>query len=273
MRQLLILAFIFSTHIASAANCERLLTVSAAEQARVLFFKRSLRRAGSVEKLAQLRYGDTVGSRALTLLNALGPDFGDLIADPGLVLRIDEFVAFAKEHVYANPWEARSAFSQSLGTAHVFRALALTPDMAATTNKLGLVATYIREEGKELRASGADPYTHNIFSMMKERWRNADGSLVATSPELPAIDSLMSVTYNLDIAKIVAGQIVKALWVPEIKMYIYEIEIPVIDLLARPGDDGQIESFVLFRIYRDEITSIQGPLDLETMTFGAPKRT
>ncbi len=249
-------------HVAHAADCTDFLTPHISES-RTLFFKRSLRRAGTTDKLARLRYGEVFGAKALSLLQELGPHFDSLVSDPGLVLRVDDFVAFAKKHAYVNPWEAREAYSKYLGKARVFRALALTPEMAQAVSKRGLLATYLRDEGHELRKSPADPYAHNIFSMMRERWRNGSEDIVASSPELPPIDSLLSVTYNLKIAKLVAGGIVKSLRMPEVKMYIYEIEIPVIELMARPGDSGQIESFVFLRIYPDEIISVKGPLEPE----------
>jgi hypothetical protein len=245
-----------------------------AKSPRVAIYQESLKRS-SPEALATQRYGDPIGPDALKKLSALGKPFADLIADPGVVMRVDDFVAFASKLDVSKmgAWDLREAYSQHLGVAHVFRGLAMTKAQAEVDHRDGMPAGYLRPDmSGNAEWSKGDPFTQNVFSMMKERIHGGGWGSISTAPDQPPLDALMSVTFNRKIANDVTAGLIKQVQAttdqyPDLKVFIYSIDIPELDLLPGPVFDafkGMVnrdELFAPFFIKPGEITKMDGPLE------------
>ena len=129
---------------------------------RVAVYQESVRRAASLEALAEARYGAEAGMASLNKIRtALGPGYDVLVSDPGIVMRLDDFLAFsAKQDLKAlKPWELRELYSQHLGTAKVYRGLALTEEQAKAVQKDGMLSGYLRPDATgNVEWSKGDPF-------------------------------------------------------------------------------------------------------------------
>src|SRR5690348_3070031 len=143
MRAIVLVFYFFKVIFASlpaeaTTTCQDLISstgeahqISFSEEHRIQFFKNSLGRSGSIENLAVERYGESVGASALARLRQMGHGFEELISDPGIVLRLDDFEKFLSSQPKSNAWDSREKYRMHLGTTRVYRALALTPEMAS----------------------------------------------------------------------------------------------------------------------------------------------
>jgi Flp pilus assembly pilin Flp len=245
---------------------------------RLAVYQESVRRAASIESLAEARYGAEIGLASLgKIRGALGARYEVLVSDPGIVMRLDDFLAFAAKQDLASmaPWELRELYSKHLGTANVYRGLALTEDQAKAMQTEGMFAGYLRPDATGNAAwSQGDPFSQNFYSMMKERIHGGGWGPISAAPNQPVMDALMSVTYQEDVALLVTGGLVKQIGRPDVKMYIYRIDLPKLDLLPGPVFDrlptyvNNDELFAPFRIRPEEIISMEGPLEPRMIDLG-----
>ena len=134
---------------------------------RVEMFQGTLKYWGGREATAERNY-QKYGKALLQRLEALDPRYGDLIADPGIVIRLDDFENFAKSSPQKlDAWKMREAFRDHLGTRTVYRGLALTEAEYKEIQFKGLVPrdymdadaifdkTIKRYEGSRGRMAGA----------------------------------------------------------------------------------------------------------------------
>ena len=116
---------------------------SAASRYRLKLNRSGLSRGEDVRTFATRRYGDKPGTSALGRLRRLGSGFEELIADPGLVIRIKEFERFVHDQRLGNEdsWAAREKFSAHLGKRVVYRALVLDEKEYREVLKNGMKST------------------------------------------------------------------------------------------------------------------------------------
>jgi hypothetical protein len=114
---------------------------------RAMLTERLLEVSKSTEELAQMLYGDK-GAKVLARLKRIGPGFDRLVHHPGLVIRLAAFESFVRSSGlrHSPPEIALEAFRQKLGTATVFRAVALTDKQLETILKQGLESDFGRHD-------------------------------------------------------------------------------------------------------------------------------
>ena len=214
-----------------------------------------------LDHFAKRRYagrGANHGGRLLTDLRKIDPSLEVLIVDPGLALRMDQFISFAKKHKKAHPqtlyypWELRDQFSQSLGMTTVYRSLALNETEANIIAKEGLLPRVLREPHTEKQVC-LQYLTQNLQEVFSDR---VDNNTNAQN------DTLQSVTSYNSIGNSVADSFRNA---RHPVIYEFEIKLPKLDLLSPDGQimyklnpySSAVESFVPLKIEPSEITGVQ----------------
>jgi hypothetical protein len=90
---------------------------------------------------AQTQYGKH-GMRIIERLTSLHPNLDVLIVDPAIVMRINDFEAFARPRLLhgtlVNPWHLREAYSDSLGYVSVYRTMILTEEAKNEILEIGI---------------------------------------------------------------------------------------------------------------------------------------
>jgi hypothetical protein len=147
--------FLFSVFLSSVVgakeyqsppiNCERLLStlILAPYPSRLTLIKAV---AISIDPLAysKSQYGNSIGTKIVRRLQKIGKDFDRLCVDAGLVSKFDEFERFIKnlDSIPNDPWIVREAFSKSLGTIKIYRAIAVDEEEAQFAVNGGLVSPF-----------------------------------------------------------------------------------------------------------------------------------
>lgn len=227
------------------------------------FLKNKANSISDFYQFAKNRYGSE-GVEILRKLESINPTYSGLIADPGIALRIEQFESFVtnSRRTYGNLWDARQAFSNSLGSSKVYRAVAISDEEARLIAFHGHLAGKFRNVENLRRKEIGDDINYHIGE-------HVDGS----SP----ISSLVSVTNNPDVATAVAfglrGKDIKK------RIVLYEIDMPRIETVPVPLEhqaqiafiinvhpargqpvkvsmaDEKLESLVYLRISPEHITS------------------
>jgi hypothetical protein len=84
-------------------------------------------------------------------LRALGPDFQQLIVDPGLLQYFSEFKLFMRTHKGLSAWEARDLFArQPWMQTKVYRGMALTDSQADHIKKIGIQSSFARSSPNQI---------------------------------------------------------------------------------------------------------------------------
>jgi len=244
--------------------------------------------ASSLETLdtfAEERYGIEPGKNALRRLRKLNPRFEELIADPGLVIRLKRFEEFIRANNFSlmDPWLARERFSEALGHKVLYRALVLT-----------------NEEYRAILAKGmGSPRTlTETFLGPGEIWEDLKGLYLMKVAGIDRDSPILSLTEIPDVAKAAASAFLYKFRRPILgifdpkrdkskAIYMFTVKVPELDiifpeaahLLAPPiieshmvGQilrvhsprgkasyvyDPSVESLVLFKIGPEEILSSQ----------------
>lgn len=234
------------------------------------------------EATAQHLYGDEA-PRVLARLRSFGPGFDRLAFHPGVVTRLSEFKHFLDRRGLRGtaPEAALAAFSRSLGTRTMYRALALDDAGAARIATRGIESSLSRHD-LDLDLVWPKP-TFDGGAPSKEEGNGGIGSSIARSITNRLMgwggmaDPLLSVAVDRDVA--IAATAPFATNGKQI--HVYELRVPVLDtfrtgkpgsVLARHQDrqwlvldhpDGRVEkvpfpaadteSFLLYRIDPKEI--------------------
>lgn len=198
------------------------------------------------------RYGE-FGITALNLLRSLGPNFKQLVVDPGIILNLNEFLNFAQRSGTENQdaWNMRERFSNSLGRDEVYRALILSPDEFNLIKGSGILSD-------ALRSHQVSSFDNLSFAM--EVLKRVKKNFLSTNP--PVADRLLSVTSAPYIAQIVATSAASLKELGSKKLYLFKISLPKLDNLFFAKDSPAICSYEkrdseIFRLYVGEQPTIR----------------
>lgn len=172
----------------------------------------------------------------------LGEKFLPLLAEPGLVMRWKEFIPFAQGFLVkspqATPWQVREAFSAKLGKRKIYRGMVLTEEEAkgmqqngiwapgmkdASDRQTRIVRTLNPDEGGAQRSEISSP-SNEIASRLSDYRDERSGYLSVSSYDTVA----KSVGYHT------SGKTGD----PTRKLFLFEIELPEIDLVRVEGVFG-----------------------------------
>ncbi|MEO6953719.1 MAG: hypothetical protein ABI321_18090 [Polyangia bacterium] len=234
------------------------------------------------EATATHLYGEAA-PRVLARLRSFGPGFDRLAYHPGLVTRMSEFKRFLDQHGLRNakPEDALAAFSRSLGTRTVYRALALDAAGAARIKVRGIESA-LSQHDMDLGIIWPKP-TFDGMTPTHERGDDGFGLPVARSISNRLTgwggmtDPLLSVAADRDVAIAATAPFAT----DGKQIHVYQLRVPAIDMfhmgkkgsvLPRNQDrqwlvldhpDGHVvkvpfpaadtESFMLYRIDPKEI--------------------
>lgn len=206
----------------------------------------------------------------------LGDQYLSLLLDPGVASRLDKLILhklfrFRFQKPTAN--DLRESFSKSLGTRTMYRGMLMDPVQAEVILQDGISSDYHRKFGRILKVNDLE------FDPRADIYRRvADWGT-------PAYIDFHPYSISLSENSLVAGSI--AYWVAgwgqsRKSVYVFEVEIPVIDLVERSGlispkwqpaaaktwyylhgrklmnaADKRFEQWAFFHIPPEQITSIQ----------------
>lgn len=214
---------------------------STSENAR-LFYHRDVADAvsGNFERFAGDRYGFG-GVRALSALESLGPQFRELIADPGIALRAENFKQFVigSGLERAEPWAARELFSQYLGTRTVYRALNLTAADHANIMRNGMDSALLRSSDDvvvQLKVLMNESLSSHVSRRVRPQTSNSrdplmsvsgDPTIAAAASSQARVNEVFTPLQSGNIFGFFAGSMMQ----PLKSTYLYTIKIPEIDLI------------------------------------------
>lgn len=114
---------------------------------RIKGLKKTAEQIESFNLYANNFYGPIRGRIVVNELNLLGRNFEQLCVDPGIVNNLHTFALFVLNNrsLKNDPWKARQAFSDSLGSVRVYRAIAVPNEtQAADLKAQGSVSEEVR---------------------------------------------------------------------------------------------------------------------------------
>lgn len=171
------------------------------------------------------------GTRAFAELKRLNVKFTPLIVDPGIVFRIDEFIAFAEKqrHTDTDPWVLRNQFSESLGKTVVYRAIAVTNKDSGAIKNFGMQSRLVRDTGflhEFYYFEDEQPLSRaTVLSLSQQMSMRIDGNENAYwRPRT----SLLSISADPEIAKAVAFDHLQK----DQRVFLAKILIPILDLIS-----------------------------------------
>ncbi len=210
------------------------------------------------------------GAEALRKLRA-HEWFEVLIVDPGLVLRLDDFLAFVSAEKLTDPWAARERYAAKLGKKRVYRGMAVTDEDRKSIEATGILSGALR--------GGTPPRPAHILDQLV-------GHLAGAAA--PGEDTAISVSDDPEISKCVAHMFGRG----DKAVHVWTLEMSPLDLVTAdvnhplcqpeptPGSvackrisyrkpyppevypvfcrqfyDAKVESFVLYRIDPSEYVS------------------
>jgi len=253
-------------------------------KSRVDWYKDIAKDIEDFDEFAERRYG-VYGETAINALKSLNDSFLSLLVDPGLSLRVEDFVEYVEKNELeqSDPWEARARFSKELGSDTIYRGLKLTLDEFETIRTKGIESEFLRKDStfeNYSRQSLAIEILHRAL-------------FVVQISGYEYFDPLMSVTEDIETA-ICVSRTQKNTSLKSREVYIFEINIPQIanfttiknskicnysqrrnESLPYLADAARvrqiicekllpsknIESFVSLTIHPDEITGYVSPAD------------
>lgn len=211
-------------------------TLCQAQEKRLDALKRISQTITDPQNYAYQTYG-VFGLEALMILKAIGEQYTVLLSDPGLVYHIQKFQTFMKAHssIFNDPWKAREAFSQFLGTKLLFRGMKLTDKERQGIAQTGIVFPTARTQ-----CVHTGVFSPNYIEQIRLRVFNAmDKSMFLSMTEYSDVAYQATLLYGEQ----KQGQ-----------SYILTLEIPEIDL-----------------IYIDKTSFMSSLVDLFVTTSGHPE--
>lgn len=176
---------------------------------------------------AHQNYGP-LGVEFLKKIRAINEKFIELLLDPGVVFHSQDLFDFLKKHPnsFQEVSELREAFSKSLGTKKIYRALYINPEELDYIKTHGMPSKYL----SALNGPIGD-LPQSILSVLTMRL----GLLNQLPPELQQqfakIDYSMSVTEEDSIAAAVVYQDSQTNPDREKSVILFELQVPVLDIL------------------------------------------
>ena len=217
------------------------------DKSRENILKRAVYTINDFYEYANKRYGD-FGIELINKLESIAPQMKILSVDPCVAFHIDGFKKFAKKHKdIEDPWELRQAFSDSLGTKEVYRAICLDDKQADKVRSLGMLSQSIRLNQEKLDVSSIkvnlqDIFLDRIFEIIK-----------------PEKDELVSVTDFRQLALYVSDRYKTK----DSKIFLAKCRVPKFSLLysSKKGNilkvkkpiKKEVESFIHLSIQPNEI--------------------
>ncbi|MES2768158.1 MAG: hypothetical protein V4596_03350 [Bdellovibrionota bacterium] len=176
------------------------------------------------------------GVTAFEKLNTLNHKFAQLIVDPGVVLRLDEFIRFVKQKklLSTDPWEAREVFSKSLGTKKIYRALALTDSQAIEISNYGMHSAVVRFDKKNIHEFAIEKDRRGKFIQVNSREQmtfNAHLLEMIRRGGNSQKTRTLSVSEHPEVSLAVAYEKIRYKNIDNKSIYLFELEVPNIDLL------------------------------------------
>lgn len=266
-----------------------------------------VRLAGQVDNyrsfaIARYSFG---GTDALKRLQSLSPEFGALIVDPGLVIRIDEFESFVRENRLAggDPWSVREAFSRKLGTRVVYRAMVVDYAEHQRIMKHGIASALLRNP-RTTDENIAESLSLNLSYLIERRiaGRVSENDSIMSVSDIPEISASAAAINRVSSVRngMMQGGLF-GMWTSMMSqglksVYLYEIKVPEIDIIFRGDkndvlptslhsektdihvatmksgiqsfkfDDRRVESFILLNIEPTEIVSARPLTPFELST-------
>lgn len=242
-------------HTKKREHSSLVLSKISTEQLSYIKFGIGLRKIRSIDDYAEAKYGEILGSQAITFLQR--HNLIELITDAGVVMRLKELDLFLQnQRQDVSPWKIRQLFSDYLGEVEVYRAMALTEGEARAISKSGLLSAAQR---------APRPKDNDVNEVKNELAHHSSG--------FSGSSDYISVTSYPTLAISVAKTFLK----PESqkKLYLIKLKMPVIDLinfdgvfknqdhnlalrinLSKVPVDYKLESFAITHIPPQHITSI-----------------
>ncbi|MBI5065025.1 hypothetical protein HZA97_02205 [Candidatus Woesearchaeota archaeon] len=174
------------------------------------------------------------------LSSCLGDEYIQLVLDPGITSRIEEFVKFASKLIKKeklNPWVLRDIYKNQLGKKMYFRGLAVDDAEKEKILKKGLFCNLIRNGGTVKQ--GVEMFLSEGINKIILNHSNMT-NLEVTPLMSISEDSQLSV----HVAKGEANKINK-------EVYVFGFSIPVIETIRK----DESESFAIFEIPPEYIFS------------------
>lgn len=208
------------------------------------------------------------GLQFLKAIRLLHPQLEELVYEPGIVLRLDQFIRFIREHPGLGPYEALNLFKEHLGTRRFYRALALDPEsaLALQTRPGPLLSKSLFQ--KLGRNEPLKVVAYSLNEDMKKQVSKANGEFLLSISAIP------------EVSIAVAQQVLAQEPSQNKSIYLIAIDVPVLDTLPLdsldyygPANislinkatgamkqlkyDESLESFLLFGIETGEILEVQ----------------
>lgn len=243
----------------------------------------------NIESWAKVFY-EGRGFRAYNKLHLLGDQFTKLLVDPGIVMRLEEFIRFVRDNNLKkeDPWEIREKFSKHLGNKTVYRSISVDKEKVKNLFVEGLSSDLLRESNLL-----EDIYSFNGFGKPVRRPRHSINELFwyrsssNSNPIGVSHSPILSVTNYPDVADAVAFSFLKE----GQSLIRARLSIPVLDIVypnagfgigpeyavafmmtrsrifyevvpvgktpyTIPGGGPKLESFVFYAIQPEEIVSL-----------------
>ncbi|MBX9767886.1 MAG: hypothetical protein K2X47_11490 [Bdellovibrionales bacterium] len=220
-------------------------------------------------------------------LQKLGPGFTKLVVDHGILLRIDEFISFASKK-YSDPWLARSAFSQHLGTQKFYRSLWLSKEELAKIETSGMDSLLLRYRGEVYnRPDTSAQFPDWFFNLANSRYAILDEMIYGLGGQLkvrkdpPALNWTTAPSPFLSFTKF--PQIAEWMLSLHEKVWltkdpnrnlpvVFEIIVPVLDVIPRYDNplfisDTPVNSTVQVQMDSGETYTIPADNDMESFAL------
>lgn len=167
-------------------------------------------------QFAQLNYGPAA-SEVFHKLMGLGREFLPLMAEPGIVLRLNAFVEFARPRIAEGIHrdEIVRQFSSHLGVTRVYRALYLTPEQAEAIRVRGMTPRSFVNSTPEMTADLIS--SRGYIQLLEDR---KSGKNIESSP-------FLSMTSHREVAIAVALDFAA----PGLKLYVFTLDLPQLSLV------------------------------------------
>lgn len=281
-------------------ECENLLK-TVIRETRIELLQRKADILPDLEYWGRGYYGKATADLATSKLKAVDDRFVKLIVDPGIVFRMDDFIAFVKKQNLADldPWLARQRFRNALGNATVYRAVAIDEISASEIKKVGMKSILLRDSGflhEFYHFDNGVPLSRTSSISLPEQIRiRMAGENSYWKPR----SSVISVSFDAEIAQAVAFGFLT----PGKRVFLAELSIPILDLISprfaltvlgstkddkewltsqfiaapvnqpmrRINDVEKVESFVPYLIQPEEIVSFQ-PVDINEIGYIGRKK-
>jgi hypothetical protein len=170
-------------------------------------------------------------------------DLSELIVDPGIVMRLDNFEHFTENYLRQpphagdpeklSPMDLRNRFSTSLGSEITYRALALTPEQYESIKHSGIRSAFLRADKQNevlnndllqpYFSKSLNPFTSSMLTLLSNRIRGG----------MAAWDPLISVTSYPEVAIAATKAYLQRNPASSTRIYLFKLKVPKLDIYSR----------------------------------------